>query len=155
MKNISDFKNFIEETKIKLESGLREYFKEETEILDSIIDMTREWEDEGLEFTYSWTMTGIQEHLGEEDIQDLDIIKYIAECDDLIEILREFEENRGIKIEIMLDGEISVNNSKSKECLESLSKRIKSAYPNINITSRHWDLNKSKVNRWIEIDINS
>ncbi len=155
MKNISDFKNFIEETKIKLESGLREYFKEETEILDSIIDMTREWEDEGLEFTYSWTMTGIQEHLGEDDIKDLDIIKQIAKYDDLIDILKEFEEDRTIRLDIILDNKFSVNNSKSKECLESLSKRIKSAYPNINITSRHWDSNKSKVNRWIEIDINS
>ena len=82
MSIILKFKKFQEETKKALSKILEEYFSKESEIFNDITDMTRDWEDDGVEFKYDIYINLSRENPKSgghsQDMDELDLEKFIS-----------------------------------------------------------------------------
>ncbi len=149
MSIILKFKKFQEETKRNLSKILEEYFSKESEIFNDITDMTREWEDDGVEFSYRLTLCPNDDDYSDEyeeesdnffdsgsiseiDISSLFSSSSISTTSDLIELIE--DKGKILTLYISLSGSFSDENL-LKKCLDSLCSRIKSAYPDISAKS--------------------
>ncbi len=141
---IAQFREFLqlcdkrrkEEDQKKIEMGkelLSSYFSEEIEIMNSIEDMAKEWEDEGVDITYDVYINPIGRICSQvATINFVDQIINFTNMDDLESYRMSFWETRGyeMNIYIMMDTD---DMKLHKICKNSLSKRIKSAYSHLDI----------------------
>ena len=109
-----------------------EFLSKESKILSDIIDMTREWEDEGVRFSYDIEMSiGDRMAIKLEGIRGDDIIlsEIIRRESDLIRLSELIEKVEDLSKEINVS--INFSGSKRVECLKSLLERIDIAYPDM------------------------
>lgn len=132
MINLVDFKNFFREINDRYKKIMDEFLSKESKILSDIIDMTREWEDEGVRFSYDIEMSiGDRMAIKLEGIRGDDIIlsEIIRRESDLIRLSELIEKVEDLSKEINVS--INFSGSKRAECLSSLVGRINLAYPDM------------------------
>ena len=136
MSKLQDFRKFMTEYKKmmiqKSSDFIREYFQEEIEILNNITDMTRDWEDDGVEFKYDIYINlsrenpengGYSQDMGELDLEKFISSFYSQNVLDLIDNMRD-----GfflIRIYIIAEDSLRI------DCKDQLLRRIKDSFPNI------------------------
>ena len=161
MSKILDFKKFVEDVNREMRVRLEKYFSDEIEMLNDITDMVREWEDEGFEFEYHLLLDhgdagaylydkDRSQELISKELNLLSLFKEdINNIYDLIEMMESF--GKIIHLDIHITHPENNRTKCAKEarknrgtCVESLSSRIKSAYPDL-VVSTPVGFNKIKI----------
>ncbi len=150
MSKLDRFKQFIEKDKIEYlrikkeredmaREILEEFFSEELKIINDIQDMKVEWEDDGVSITTDITINNRgskSDDLGRwpsgEEVNIVSsILRTFGPNDGIVELV-EYWKDHGHELTIYLYIEKYIE--LGIDCIEKLSKRIKSAYPQLKIS---------------------